>query len=268
MRKLIEQLQYKLYDLKDWCVRASTGKLHIPPVRLRDVGPSDFKETGKEFLNYFIKFCNLQSSANVLDIGCGIGRMAIPLASHLRDGSYIGMDVVAESISWCRKNITHKYSNFQFDHIDLFNHRYNPNGKVLDINYRFPYTDQSFDFIILTSVFTHMLPAGMTNYMDQIQRMLADDGQVFFTFFLLNEEQDNLARQEQNCINFKYSNGFYRMRDADIPESAIAYDEECLLDLLNNRGFTISRPIKYGTWSGREDGLSFQDIIIAIKNKT
>jgi len=93
MRKLIEQLQYKLYDLKDWCVRASTGKLHIPPVRLRDVGPSDFKETGQEFLNYFIKFCNLQSSANVLDIGCGIGRMAIPLASHLRDGSYIGMDV-------------------------------------------------------------------------------------------------------------------------------------------------------------------------------
>jgi SAM-dependent methyltransferase len=265
MLKLVSQLRIILLDLMDWCIRVASGKRHLPPARLRDVGNSDFEETGREFLNYFIQLCNLQPTARVLEIGCGVGRIALPLTGHLRDGSYLGMDLVAASIRWCQRHITPKHPNFRFDHVDLLNRRYNPQGRAEDKHYRFPYAGQSFDFIFLTSVFTHMLPAGMANYLLEIERLLADDGQVFMTFFLLNQRQKELVTQGQNAIDFKYGNGVCRMRDADLPESAVAYDEEYLLGLLYACGLAVRGPILYGTWCGFAEGLSFQDIIIATK---
>lgn len=266
MLKLSSQFRLTLLDLKDWCIRVATGKHHLPPARLRDVGDGDFEATGREFLNYFVQFCNLKPTARVLEIGCGIGRIVLPLTAHLRgDGSYVGMDVHAASIRWCQRHITPKHSNFQFDHVDLLNQRYNPKGRAQDKDYRFPYADQSFDFIFLISVFTHLLPAGMANYLREMQRLLADDGQVFMTFFLLNERQNSLARQGYNAIDFKYGNDVFRMREADLPESAVAYNEEYLFGLLDVCGFAVRRPILYGTWAGCAEGLSFQDIIIATK---
>lgn len=54
------------------------------------VGHGDFKKTGEEFLGYFTN-CGLQPEHNVLDIGCGIGRMAIPLTRFLK-GRYEGFE--------------------------------------------------------------------------------------------------------------------------------------------------------------------------------
>lgn len=265
MLNLVSQFRLILLDLTDWGIRMASGKLYLPPARLRDVGNSDFEATGQEFLDYFVRLCNLQPNARVLEVGCGVGRIALPLTGYLCDGSYVGMDVVASSIGWCQSNITPKHPNFVFYHADLFNRRYNPQGSAQDKDYRFPYDCRSFDFIFLTSVFTHLLPAGLANYLGEIQRLLADGGQVFITFFLLNERQKSLAQEGLNVIDFKYGNDVYRMRDADVPESAVAYNEEYLLGLLEASGLSVRCPIIYGRWSGRPDGLSFQEIIIATK---
>jgi SAM-dependent methyltransferase len=268
MRKLASQIRLTLLDLKDWCIRAATGKRHLPPFRLRDVGGGDFESSGRKVVNNLVKLCSLDPTARVLEIGCGIGRIALPLTDHLRDGSYLGMDVVAASIRWCQSNITPKHPRFEFYHVDVFNQRYNPKGRAQDKDYRFPCADLSFDFIFLISVFTHLLPPGMANYLREMHRLLADDGQVFITFFLLNEMQKSLAQNGLNAIDFKYGNNVYRMRDASVPESAVAYDEDYLLGLLDACGFTVRSPILYGRWSGRPDGLSFQDIVIATKKTT
>src|SRR5450756_1138832 len=54
-----------------------------PPRRVSFVGHGRFTEIGEEFLRYFVSLCALRSDERVLDVGCGIGRMAIPLTGFL-----------------------------------------------------------------------------------------------------------------------------------------------------------------------------------------
>ncbi len=249
--------------LKDFVRRATRSELHLPPWWLRDVGGSDFETTGREFLQIFIELANLQPDEAVLDIGCGSGRMALPLTDYLSsEGSYYGIDIVEDSINWCRKNITSRYPHFQFFYADLYNERYNPRGQYLARDYTFPFDDDRFDFIFLTSVFTHLLPADARHYLGEICRLLRPDGRALLTFFLLNETQRTLSEQGRNGIVFKYGPGSYRLRDESIPESAVAYDETFLRQLTTQYGLTIQEPISYGTWSGRSEGVSYQDILL------
>jgi len=250
--------------LKDFINRAIKGELDLPPWWLRDVGGGDdFEATGQEFLNLFVQIGNLQPYDQVLEIGCGSGRMAIPLTGYLsRAGSYTGMDITKRSIVWCQRNISRRHPNFIFSHADLYNERYNPQGHYLAREYTFPFQDKSFDFVFLTSVFTHLLPQDSENYLREIARLLRQDGRGFFTFFLLNETQRSLARQGRNDVNFKYGTGPCRTRDESVPESAVAYDETYLLELLSECSLETCGPVHYGTWSGRQDGLSYQDILV------
>src|SRR5262245_2380217 len=74
------------------------------------VGGGDFEKIGREFKSYFIDLANLQSNHRVLDVGCGIGRMAVPLTSYLsQEGEYYGFDIVARGIDWCQNRISPKY---------------------------------------------------------------------------------------------------------------------------------------------------------------
>src|SRR5215472_1770689 len=99
-----------------------TGKRDplMPPRRtFAMVGHGDFKQTGDEFVGYFTRF-GLKAEDNVLDVGCGIGRMAIPLTRFIT-ARYEGFDIVRSEIEWCTKNITPRYPNFQFQLADIFN---------------------------------------------------------------------------------------------------------------------------------------------------
>lgn len=67
----------------------------IPPRRKIFTGSGDFLQTGQEFLRYFKDLGHLKPNHRVLDVGSGIGRMAIPLTSYLNhEGSYEGFDIV------------------------------------------------------------------------------------------------------------------------------------------------------------------------------
>lgn len=249
--------------LKDFVKRLIKRELHLPPWWLRDVGGSDFVDTGEEFLDLFIRVGNLQPEEQILEIGCGSGRMAIPLTRYVSsDGAYKGIDIVKQSVAWCQQHISRRHSNFRFLHADLYNKRYNPAGRYQAKDYTFPFQDECFDFIFLTSVFTHLLPEDTRRYLLEIARLLRQSGRGFFTFFLLNETQQTLARQGRNDIHFKYGTDLCRMRDESVPESALAYDERYLLELLSECGLELYDQVHYGTWSGREEGLSYQDILL------
>jgi len=160
-----------------------------PPKRMIFVGDGEFKKVGEVFLQYFIQFGELKPNERVLDVGCGIGRMAVPLTTYLEErANYEGFDIVADGINWCRNNISSKFPNFHFQLADVFNKNYNPNGQHKASEYKFPYENESFDFIFLTSVFTHILPQDLKNYFSEISRVLKRNGRCLITFFLLNKE--------------------------------------------------------------------------------
>lgn len=230
------------------------------------VGGGDFEKIGEEFLQYFIELGELKPNERVLDVGCGIGRMAIPLTKYLdKKGSYEGFDIVAKGINWCRKKITPKYPNFHFQLVDVLNKSYNPNGKYKASEYKFSYEDKSFDFIFLTSVFTHMLPQDMKNYFYEVTRVLKRSGRCLITFFLLNTESIKLIDEKLTTLDLKYNVEGYRTTNKNTPESAVAYDERFIRRLYEKYRLNIAEPIHYGSWCGRENFLSYQDIVIAVK---
>ncbi|XHX81155.1 MAG: methyltransferase domain-containing protein [Stenomitos frigidus ULC029] len=145
----------------------------LPPESMIFVGSGDFSEIGQIFKTYFIELANLQPDEKVLDIGCGIGRMAVPLTNYLsKKGGYWGFDIVKSGIDWCQSHISPRFSNFHFQHSDVYNSHYNPSGRSQAQNFQFPFNEESFDFIFLTSVFTHMLPSSLENYLSEISRVL------------------------------------------------------------------------------------------------
>ena len=105
--------------------------LPAPPAELRFCGDGDFRAIGAEFLGHFVRRADLGRDERVLDIGCGIGRMAVPLTQYLSDaGSYQGVDIVRDGIAWCERTISPAYPNFRFRHLDLDHPLYNPGGSA------------------------------------------------------------------------------------------------------------------------------------------
>ena len=67
----------------------------------------NYRKTGEEFLRYFVELGDLTPKGRILDVGCGIGRMAVPLTKYLdQEGSYEGFDIVEKGIRWCKKNVS------------------------------------------------------------------------------------------------------------------------------------------------------------------
>ena len=128
--------------------------------------------------------------------------------------------------------------------------------------FTFPYDSESFDVVLLKSVFTHMRPAEVANYLREVARILKGNGRCLATFFLLNQQQRNLAAEDRNVLKFSFGTDEWRYVYEHSPESASAYDEDYILNLLEKHGLKPIAPIYYGQWSGRKDGLSFQDMLV------
>lgn len=215
---------FKLIDIPDYVLRCVTGRRDLPRysyrVRSRGVanqfGGALFFEQGKFMAGLLHKHAGLKTNSNVIEIGCGCGCAAIDLAGYLTDGSYKGMDIDIPSIRACKDNKVFG-DNFSFDRMDIFSAQYNPEGKFKASEYVFPYPDKSADIVFLTSVFTHMLPEDVANYLAEIGRVLKDGGVLLCTVFLMDEGHDGAS------LNFPFERVNCRLHQESIPERAVGY---------------------------------------------
>ena len=237
-----------------------------PPDELIFVGDGSWRAVGREFLRHFKTLGHVEPDHHVLDVGSGIGRMAAPLTRYLSArGSYTGFDIVRSGVEWCQGNMTPRYPNFRFIHSDVINQHYNPSGTVRAAEYVFPFDDGSFDFVFLTSVFTHMLPPDLENYLSEIARVMKRGGRCLITFFLMNEESGAGILAGRSIRHFTSLSPFCYTTDPANPEAAIAFDEAYIRSIFSARELAIDDPIRYGSWSGRRSSLSFQDIVVGVK---
>ncbi|MBX9772352.1 MAG: class I SAM-dependent methyltransferase [Candidatus Obscuribacterales bacterium] len=237
----------------------------VPPLYLITEGFRDYsvyKKSADEYFRYFVDDCGLQPSSRVLDIGSGSGRVAVRLTRFLnKDGSYNGLDIREDAINWCKNRISSKFPNFQFQKIKVFNRYYVSDSDVLACDYKFPFEDNSFDLIVLGSVFTHMVPEDMRNYMMEISRVLKPNGKALITYFLLTKESEELI-DRSSYLPFQL--GKCRVEKLECPEQVIAHPEEDVLEDYRQAGLSVTHKY-YGDWCGRKDVQCFQDIIIAVK---
>jgi SAM-dependent methyltransferase len=264
--RALRALQLRAADLAD--VARGRRDALTPPRRYLDfVGDSDFQATGEEFLEHFRTLAGLQPADRVLDVGCGIGRMARVLTRELQPpGAYDGFDISRQAIEWCRRHYVRLPVPFTFTHADLVNSLYNPGGGGAASDYHFPYLDHSFDLVIATSVFTHLLADAVDNYLAQAARVLAPGGRLFVTWFLVCDDRPPAAADAAVVFSRGASDGVAQVADPAVPEAAVAYPEPWLRSRLAEYGLRVREPIRYGSWRGR-DGLSFQDIVVAERGR-
>jgi SAM-dependent methyltransferase len=240
-----------------------------PPAWLPLLGDKHYAAIGQDFLRHMVELAGLGPTAHVLEVGCGLGRIASQLAAYLQAGRgrYVGFDVDARAIRWCRRTASSRYPDFEFYHANLRNREYNPWGHLDPTDYRFPYDASSFDFAILVSVFTHMLPREVENYLSQVARVLRPDGRCFMTFFRLNPESRALLDQGRASLRLAHDRGSYRTLSERLPEAAIAHDEDSVRAWLTACRLRLIEPVRYGSWCGRADFTSYQDLMVAANSK-
>jgi SAM-dependent methyltransferase len=237
----------------------------IPPKGMIYVGSGDFAEQGRNMRDLLVKYAGLKPDSSVLDAGCGIGRLAAPLTKFLNEnGSYDGFDVVKKGIDWCNKHIAATYPNFRFLHVDLKNDLYNDKTEREARSFIFPYEDNSFDCVVLTSVFTHMMPDDVDNYTAQIARVMRPGGKCLVTFFLVNDDILERMNAGGTCFVFKHSYGDYLLMDNRVKEANVAYREDFLQKLFDRYGLR-KEAVYCGQWSNNCNYISFQDVIVLSK---
>jgi cyclopropane fatty-acyl-phospholipid synthase-like methyltransferase len=241
----------------------------VPPVdQLKRIGPIFDRETylatGKRSVDHLVKYADLRPAHSVLDIGCGFGRVAIQLLRVLSsDAAYFGVDVVKEEIAWCQENITPRNAKFIFAHVDARNAAYNPSGKLSADEVALPVpSGQKFDLAYLFSVFTHMLPQQVENYIKDIHRHLKPGGTLFATFFVINDESKHLmGSHERAQFQFVKQRGGYYTANTEVHEGAVAYDEQDVWRMMMQAGFIRGKAV-FGHWPGARTSDHGQDFIV------
>jgi ubiquinone/menaquinone biosynthesis C-methylase UbiE len=232
----------------------------VPPLYLMEDGPRDYKEFKQNGIDTFRRFLSLglRPTDKILDIGSGIGRKTIPLLDYVTTGSYDGIDPVAKQVKWCQEKIASRYPKFRFQRIDVWSKNYNPSGAVQPSEYRFPFEDAQFDFVMLGSVFTHMFPNDVDHYLGEISRVLKPGGKGWVTFFLLNKDSEAAIAAKTSTIDLAYE--VEQGSRADNPnrlESAIGHQEELIRQMFGKHNLQ-GKLTEYGSWCGRHAS-SYQD---------
>jgi len=123
----------------------------------------------------------LEGNEYVLDVGCGLGKMTIGIAKHLKDGKIVGIDIW-NKIEIPGSSPEKAYKNAEIEGVqEKVEFKY---GNVLEI----PFPDETFDLVTSSSVLNNL--SGMdakSKALDEIYRVLKPGGR-----FLLGEPLRNM----------------------------------------------------------------------------
>jgi 2-polyprenyl-3-methyl-5-hydroxy-6-metoxy-1,4-benzoquinol methylase len=86
-----------------------------------------------------LKNAGLKANSNILEIGCGIGTVSHLILKYITEGSFVGLDISAESIKMAQQfNSFHKKAEFFVDDMSNFSHK------------------TKFDFVVFPDVLEHI----------------------------------------------------------------------------------------------------------------
>ena len=274
-------------------------KIPIPLMELTGGGADTFDAISAGHIANLKAHVGLEKDMFICEIGCGIGRDAIPLADILAPsvrvfgiplswrlvrwyatnasrqlpqipmpkGRYVGIDIVRPSIDWCQRHISKRYPNFTFVWFDVRDQIFNPTGRSSTLDIRIPVDDASVDRIVLQSVFTHLFRPEIEHYLKEFRRILRPNGRVYATVFIY----DAAILAGARATNLTKWNLFFeheagpgcRINDPRFPLAAVAYTRECLEEMIARTGMELVREPLKGRWSGYyEQADEGQDVLI------
>jgi SAM-dependent methyltransferase len=184
-----------------------------------------YLESGKEQINYLLKFKLINNNTKLLDFGCGQGRLLNSLVYYeTKFLKFCGLDTSKEAIHWCKKHLQYS-NNISFIHLPAANARYNPKEKELRT---LPYGESEFDLIFLNSVFSHMLTSDIEFYLLEFYKVLKNQGNIYITAFI----EDNVPDIEENPEGY--------LSKSIGPLHRVRYEKQFFYSLVNSANFTVT----------------------------
>lgn len=180
--------------VKEWYeVLDKITRGHIP----LSGGKRGILQGGIARVNSLIDKGMLSPNSDILDLGCGNGRMAVGLeALEFPVKSYTGIDCVIESVDWCND----VFPDWSFFHLDVHNSFYNPSGSIMPESIHLPIQDSGIDYAVAWSVMTHIeRPSAAIRYMSEIYRVLRTGGVACVTWFI-SENQNMLSGSAKKTV--------------------------------------------------------------------
>ena len=183
---------------------------------------------------------------NVLEIGSGIGRLALPLSQYSDPtASYFGLDNNLSGVAWCHENITTRYPNFEFAVINAVNLHYKHRAEYGQENAsqaHWPIPPRMrFGFACAFSLFTHLVTDEVQHYLEQVAKHLKPGGRFASTWFLIDDDTKAQIRAGRShrpfhldgpgpMHAFESSPGYFK---------AIGYEVDAVHAMAERAGFKI-----------------------------
>jgi len=211
------------------CIRVGSGNRIVN-------GHFNFIQTGNHcWLNFLSReYCT--SKSDVVELGCGCGRLARPLRDPPWDpwfeGTYVGVDIDREMIEYCRSNFP--ADRFQFILSPHRSSTYSANNLhgSQEPTSKFVIADeQSKDYVYSLSLYSHLLEKEVVEYMRESHRILRINGIMFMTFFCIDHVELG------GRWTFRHRCGNAYIESAQYPEAAVAYHEAFMVDFAKSVGF-------------------------------
>lgn len=204
------------------------------------------------FLIYLIKECKIPINSKILEIGCGIACLSLPIIKHVKLGQYCGIDIDKKCVEWCQQKIT-PLCGAVFKHGSEDNH--NP----------IPFNNMEFDLVYSVNTFIILPSEHVNRYLDEINRVLKKGGQLIITLFMWNHTVKTRHKNKHTKIRlFKINNNTYLTNNYN--ERAIVHQDTHIYTCLENANFEIKETI-FGYWSGMSSAEIYMDLIHAVKIK-
>src|SRR4051794_36700647 len=107
-------------------MRCAQEDLPPPDPDLHETGAHIDGQRGEMELRLLEHF-GMRPSSDILDVGCGIGRLAYECAPYLDDdATYTGLDIEPTVIDWLNANYAPRLPGFRFDLLEVFSGKYRP----------------------------------------------------------------------------------------------------------------------------------------------
>jgi SAM-dependent methyltransferase len=186
-------------------------------------------QAGTNFWLQWLSSGYVTGTSDIVEIGCGCGRIAHHLRGDWFKGSYVGIDIDEELLDWSTSHFPRdKFSFMPSPHTSA---TYSA-GTVDEGNlFSFP-NDWQKDFVYSTSLFTHLLERELRNYTRESFRVLRPNGTMYMTFFCL----DSVTRG--NRWTFQHKVAEAHVENIKYPEAAVAYTREFMETLCRSVGFS------------------------------
>ena len=215
------------------------------------------------------------SSLNIVDFGCGYGKLA-PVSTFFTkpNGSYLGIDIRQDCIDFCSRHYA-ALPRVRFQRSADYNSMYSEE-RSLDLErstteHDWSVEPASIDLVTSVSVFTHLQERQALHYMRQIHQILKPGGTAILTFHIVDEPRKQPKFRSTSkphlvdLMDFHTalppSNNFFTSSPA-VPEDAIALNEAGLQTLIDGQFALVT--ILRGSTTGGEDPF-FQDVVILRK---